>query len=107
MQLVKKFQELEGQGIRDVNKTVAKWEGLEGGVARTLEGQVYKVKTDWWSRVGRKQWRRWYSSEAKLQAKGQKQKRRQHLETETRGWWLLGGPTGATQACCCGCCQER
>jgi hypothetical protein len=90
VQLVKRFQELEGGGIRDVNRIVAKWEGLEGVVARTAEGQVYKVKTDWWFRVGRKQKRRWYSSGAKLQAKGREQKRRQHLETEDQRLVAVG-----------------
>ena len=90
VQLVERFQELEGEGIRDVNRIVAKWEGLEGVVARTAEGQVYKVKTDWWFRVGRKQKRRWYSSEAKLQAKRREQKRRHHLEREDQRLVIVG-----------------
>ena len=123
VELVQRFGRLEGLTLREINKQVVQWKGVEGAVIWTAEdqrilfrgvvtfgnlafsfasnkmylssiwtaeGQVYKVKSDWWFAVDLKQKRRWYSEAAKQQSTKRGQKRVCHMEREDQRLVVIG-----------------
>ena len=89
--VVRRRRELEGLGLAEVDDAVSGWEGSEGVVVQLTNGVVLKFKSWWWRQCEKKQKRRWYRPESKLQAVRREKQRRAHLEKEDlrvvlRGW---------------------
>jgi hypothetical protein len=89
--VVRRREELEGLGLAAMGDAVSAWEDSEGVVVQMTNGVVLKMKSWWWRQCEKKQKRRWYRPESKLQAERREKQRRVHLEKEDlrvvlRGW---------------------
>ena len=89
--VVRRRGELEGLGLAALDDEVSGWEGSEGVVVQMTNGVVLKFKSWWWRQSEKRQKRRWYRPESKLQAGRREKQRRLHLEKEDlrvvlRGW---------------------
>ena len=86
--------EVEGAGrarLHILDDKVCGWEDSEGVVVQMSNGVVLKVKSWWWRQRDKKEKRRWYRPDSKLQAGRREKQRRLHLEKEDlrvvlRGW---------------------
>jgi hypothetical protein len=89
--VVRRWKELEGLRLHILDDKVCGWEDSEGVVVQMSNGVVLKVKSWWWRQRGKKEKRRWYRPDSKLQAGRREKQRRLHLEKEDlrvvlRGW---------------------
>ena len=73
---------MEGLGLAEVDDAVSGWEGPEGVVVQLTNGVVLKFRSWWWRQCEKKQKRRRYRPESKLQTVRREKQRRAHFEKE-------------------------
>ena len=104
VQLVSRCKQLEGKTLREVWWEVMKCKGQEGVVVWLCDGQVCKVKTDWWLDRESKKCRRWGSLRDGQGREGiaRREKKERYMERRQqrvvlRGWGGKDSPALALQ----------